>query len=612
MTFRRRRPDDWATSHARAHVALSDRLDDVLEPSESGWLDDHLESCPECRAAATEYETQRTQLRAARGDPPPPPRDLWARTSAAIEHESSFRDRRRRPSAARSWLRSPLLATALVVAVAVGTLFSSQLYFGGGHGAPSSAASAAATERLLPTSVGQPTPIPVGEHVQWISRDANGRYRLTNWDVQSVCPSPGDGCTSTPPVQDQPVGIETEPQSVFGSRDGKQLIVVNQPDQTNPGVSVVSLESQPPASPAPSPTASDSSTPATTASVGASSVAPPPSPTPTAIATPTVEATSTPSAPASAGPTGSSAGSPLPSVAVTPSASPGGPIEIAQDVVLVGQSAAYSPDNRWFAFTARPADGATGPDIYLWRVGDSVARPVTSDHRSTFGSWTSANQAVGSSVVEAATQASSAPPDLDSISFVLDPATGARVEIPQAGRAWRPSVDPTGHRAIYWAGTLRRQSDPPRYLPFAGRLVIGDWDGGGDATASDSAAPTPLKSDQAGQRHETTIAGGQLQDWDARWDSTGSKVAIWIADANDPTVGSLSLYSVDTFDGRIDLKKPLLDGMRAKAGFSMSDGKLVWAEPDATAGTGRILVLAWTDQGAGTVETASDQVVVIR
>lgn len=247
----------------------------------------------------------------------------------------------------------------------------------------------------------------------------------------------------------------------------------------------------------------------------------------------------------------------------------------------------------------------------MWKVGDPVARAVTKDHHSTFGSWTSDNLAVGSSVVEAADGAASASPDLDSMSFVLDPADGATVAVPQAGRVWRPSVDPTGHRAIYWAGTLRRQSDPPAYVPFAGRLVIGDWNGG-TAAPDASASPTPLQGNQAGQRHETTIEAGQIQDWDARWDSTGTKVAIWIADAEDPTVGSLSLYGVDPFDGRIDLKKPLLDGMRAKAGFSISDGKLVWAEPDGAAGAGRVLVLAWTAQGAGTVDTASDQVVVIR
>jgi cellulose synthase/poly-beta-1,6-N-acetylglucosamine synthase-like glycosyltransferase len=49
-------------------------------------------------------------------------------------------------------------------------------------------------------------------------------------------------------------------------------------------------------------------------------------------------------------------------------------VQVARDlwpgVKVVGQSAAYSPDGAWFAFTARPTDGSEGPDIYVWRVGD--------------------------------------------------------------------------------------------------------------------------------------------------------------------------------------------------------------------------------------------------
>ncbi|HEY7133121.1 MAG TPA: hypothetical protein VH440_12775, partial [Candidatus Limnocylindrales bacterium] len=135
----------------------------------------------------------------------------------------------------------------------------------------------------------------------------------------------------------------------------------------------------------------------------------------------------------------------------------------------------------------------------------------------------------------------------------------------------------------------------------------------GDVAASGSPEATPLNGDQEANRHETTIRSGAMSDWDARWDSTGTKLAVWIADPDDPTVGSLSLYDVDPFNGRVDLKKPLLDAQRATAGFSISDGKLVWAEPGTDgSGTGRILVLAWTDQGAGTVETLPDKVIVIR
>jgi hypothetical protein len=305
---------------------------------------------------------------------------------------------------------------------------------------------------------------------------------------------------------------------------------------------------------------------------------------------------------------------PTPSVAVSSSPNTNGAVQIAQNVVLVGQSAAYSPSGAWFAFTARPADGSTGPDIYVWKVGDPEARAVTTDHRSAFGSWIGADVAIGSTVVETTrTTGQTTHVDRDGISFLLDPATGNQIQIPQTGRTWRPSVDPKGQRAVYWTGSLRLADDAPVYLPDAGKLVVGDWSTG-DAAPTDAPVATPPSGDQAQARREVTIAAGQMTDWDARWDKTGTKLAVWIADSQNPEVGFLSLYAIDPFDGRIDLKKPLLNAARATAGFSISDGKLVWAEPseDGSGTGGRILVLAWTDHGAGTVETVPDTVFVIR
>ena len=292
--------------------------------------------------------------------------------------------------------------------------------------------------------------------------------------------------------------------------------------------------------------------------------------------------------------------------------------------MLVGQSAAYSPSGTWFAFTARPTDGSVGPDIYVWKVGDATARPVTTDHQSTFGSWIGDDVVVGSTVVDvegdatspapsadASPVASAAAPERTSVSFLLDPRDGTQIALPQTGRTWRPSVDPTGRRAVYWTGTLRRSADAPADVPDAGRLVVGDW-ATGDAAPTGSPQPTP--GDQPADRHESTIADGRIPDWDARWDPTGTKLAVWIADDSDPRVGTLRLYSVQPFDAGVDLNKPLLESHRATAGFSISDGKLVWAEPAAggSGGKDRILVLAWTDHGVGTVETLPDDVVVIR
>src|SRR4029079_19033999 len=186
-------------------------------------------------------------LRSAVGHPPEPPRDLWARTSAAIERESRFRDGRVVAGARSSWLHNPLLATALVVVVAVGTLISSQLSHGGATPARSEAPTTALARAASgPTPAPGSTPIIVGEHVQWISRGEDGRFRVTNWEVNAVCPKPTDDCASLPPVEEQPVQLTTEPTSVFGSGDGKQLIVVNQPGTSDAtSISVVRLEPTP-------------------------------------------------------------------------------------------------------------------------------------------------------------------------------------------------------------------------------------------------------------------------------------------------------------------------------------------------------------------------------
>jgi len=295
---------------------------------------------------------------------------------------------------------------------------------------------------------------------------------------------------------------------------------------------------------------------------------------------------------------------PAPSVSISPSAAPG-TVEIARDVLVVGQSAAYSPDGDWFAFTARPADKSTGPDIYVWRVGDALAKPATSDHRSVFASW-SDDAVVGSTVVQRT--ALSGASDLSVGSFVLDPVTRATAPVRGSRSMWRPAVDPTGRQAVYWSGSVRPLNSG--YAPDAGRLVLGPWSADMTSHGGPSAS---ARTDSAG-RAETTIAAGRMDDWDARWDDEGTHLAVWIADPENPAVGRLSLYSVDAFDGRIDLKEPLLDAQLATAGFSISPGKLVWAEPaaDGSAEGGRIQVLAWTDTGSGQVESLPGPVIVIR
>ena len=68
---------------------------------------------------------------------------------------------------------------------------------------------------------------------------------------------------------------------------------------------------------------------------------------------------------------------------------------IIEDVAFVGGPPAYSADGQWVAFSARPSNGALGPDIYVWHVDDAKARPLTTDHSSVFFAW-DVDQTLGS------------------------------------------------------------------------------------------------------------------------------------------------------------------------------------------------------------------------
>ena len=635
---RTRRPDDWPSSHVRARSDLSDRLDGVLDPGEAAWLAGHLAACPACETVAGEFEDQRLAFQALREQRLDPPRDLWARTAAAIESEQVPGGFARRFAAfGRSRLQPlAILTTALAVVVIAGSLSSSQRPGGDGAARSADVAVAPTSPNPSPSAAPGATPLVVAQRVEWLSRSEDGYYQLQVANVGEVCPPEAlVPCDTAAPDLNRAVAVGQDALSVYGAPQGNALIVVGS-TASGSHVSVVSLPSASPplpvptstAPPSPGPTTLASSSPTTAPTIGPSAVPP------VATATP-LEASATPTA----------ALTPSPSVEVTASPATGS-VVIASDVVLVGQSAAYSPDGGWFAFTARPADASSGPDIYLWKVGDALAAPVTMDHRSVFGSWIN-GQIVGSTVADPGiAPGGSSPTRQRTSSFLLFPDSGLTMALPGSDGMWRPTVDPTHRRAVYWTGSLRSTADHT-YVPGDGRLVLGAWpppvtdagapvalpdptssptgpspdpasapSGSGEpATAPGSPAANPSTSaGPAPDRAETTIAAGQMEDWDARWDPSGTHLAIWIADPSNPSIGRLSLYQVDPFDGRIELQRPLLDAQISVAGFSIDQGKLVWATPgaDGAAAGGRIQVLAWTDQGSGQVETVAGSVIVIR
>jgi hypothetical protein len=100
------------------------------------------------------------------------------------------------------------------------------------------------------------------------------------------------------------------------------------------------------------------------------------------------------------------------------------------------------------------------------------------------------------------------------------------------------------------------------------------------------------------------IAQGPISEFDARWDDTGTWLAIWIADTVDPSIGRLSLLHVDPTTGLIDRPASAPQDVPALPGFSIGTGRLAWATPPGQGGEGsRIQIVAWTEEAVGAVES---------
>jgi hypothetical protein len=288
-----------------------------------------------------------------------------------------------------------------------------------------------------------------------------------------------------------------------------------------------------------------------------------------------------------------------PSVTPLPSGS-AGPLAIISDVVVVGENAAYAPDGEWFAFTARPADGSTGPDVYVWRNGEERAQAVTTDHRSFFSAWLGDRLVISSA---AAFRSSPGQPELIPSSYLVDPATGHRTEMVDTN-LWRPVADPEQRWTVGWDGTIRATADGSSIEPAAGRLVLRPWGG----RLVEGGAPLPTTATKV-------LAMGDIHDWDARWDESGHHLALWIADADTPGIGRLTLYETDPVTGTIDDDHPLLRDEPARSGFAIGRGRLAWATPAGENGEGsRVEVLAWKAGSAGQANSqpGSGEVLVTR
>jgi hypothetical protein len=584
--MRDRRHNDPQSPHERARLLASDQLDAELFPADAAWLRRHLADCDACRAIARAYAEDRALLRTL--PLPEPPRDLWARTSVALERE---RATRRRLTSGPTGQRVPWPAVSGILAILiVGLLVGRSLLPDGGPGVglatpgPSGGGSS-------PTAGATPLAVPPGD-VAWITHTADGPYTMNVANVTMVCPqdaAPASDCASIDAGAKRVLSFSSKPGSVVLDPQAEQAAVVESSASSTGG----SIFVVPIARATPTATESPSAKPTVTPSAEAAS---PTTPYTSASAEPSASSkpADSPAAP-SAEPTASAKPSPSSQPTPSPTAT-ARTLAIIDDVVVVGGDAAYSSNGRWLAFSARPANGSDGPDVYVWHIGDLKARAVTSDHGSVFSAWVD-GQVLASRADRADVPDAASSPDpaaqAQPVSFLLDPSSSKEHDL-EGFAAWRPVVDPSGRWVVYWTGSLAFDPVARTWIPADGRLVIDRWDSvGRDSSAA--ADPQPLLPGNA----------APVRDWEVRWDPSGRYLGAWVADPLSPGLGRLTLFAINRTTGRIDPDhKPVLRDAPALPGFAIGDGRIAWATPPGQDGEGsRLLVLAWKGPDAGRVRS---------
>lgn len=611
------------------------RLDVPLDPADETRLEAHLATCEPCRDRLAAYEADRLALRSLRASPPPPPRDLWARTSAALDREAAgARGARAASRAPRRWipLRSARGAYAgalamLVILVVVASGIVPGLI---GPGA---------------SFVATATPLAVEPGVIAYVSTRNGEVGVYMGRIDSVCPENFE-------ANCQPIDSDVRkvasfandfvPQQLAVSPDGRQAAISGM-SATGGAVYAVRFPDLAESTPHPSQTASIAPTKAPTGS-------------------------SEPSAPVE---------TEAPTVTLVPGG--GQPEAIIDHVIVVGEPPAYSADGTMLAFSAMPVDGSAGPDIYVWRIADQTMDRLTDDEGSIFASW-AGSAVVGSRAKPRGSSSELATP----VSFVIDPATDETRDL--ARSAWRPIVDPSGHNVIYWDGTLESARDGLLWQEQKGGLYLSPWSlfdptGAPIETPRPTAKPTPIPSPRAQPTEvpsaspsqaagatasapapgpvgaataaptselstepptgspratakataapksspsetpstETTpatepvalISGRDYQldpviAWEAGWSPDGEWFGAWIGDPRStthPQAGSLTVGAVDRATGRMDPERMELDRAPAVRGFALGDHRIAWATVPGADGKSEVRVLVWNDRGRGLLRT---------
>ncbi len=576
-------------AHERARQLASESIDEALSRVDSAWLAEHLLTCDDCRGVAAEYQALHDELRGL--EQPQPPRDLWARTSAALDQVDASRTRKGvRPlgwagffSGSRASLAT-VAAVGFTVLLAVASLFSNgPLHVGpgatdGSHMPPGTVAPVGGAE--VPVAF-------VGNNGYWV-KSSEGVYQITSSSAE--CDSTSDRCTVTNGGGGKVLGSITSNSnvSVVLTADAGTAAV-----WTTDKVVVLPLG-----------TSSDT--------VSIDKLTPRPvSPTP--VATPS-ESGAAPSATAPASPE------------ATPGGSSSQPTAILDGYTVVGRAPEFSSDGTWLAFAARPADMSTGPDIFVWRNGWDRAKRVTATGSDYFAGWFGGlvlitefakpssppdSGANASATPEEAASPTAAPkaPAPSFISFVYDPRTGSVQQIDRP--MLLPAVDPTGQFVVYWSGTAQLNRSTGLWEPLRGDLYFdsladfsllpGQFGHPTDPSVQPDASATPVPGQLL-----PVASSGAVTRWLVRWDSTGSYVAVWVGSSDGDDSGRVSLYAVDRAGGRVDTSRALLSAV-ARSNLSFDGQNLIYTSP-SKGGDGLTYIVAIpksTPVATGTVPTAT-------
>jgi predicted anti-sigma-YlaC factor YlaD len=598
--------------HDRFRELISERMDRTLAAAESADLDAHLAQCPGCRTAARDFAAQRTALR---GMPSPePPRDLWARTSAALDRETT---RRRLPVSPLRPARGRRAGLATGISVLVVALVVAMPF------APLPGNEVAATPYAITPS-----------ELVYAAQSSTGGVEIMRQLVNEVCPAPRADCTS-PGTEESVANLDgfAGPSRFVVRPDGQLAVLTGVDASGHLSYEIVVIDGPREAEPVDTSASPGDVSPSDSPSITAEPATDAPSEPPTSEPAPTVPPETaapetTPPLPSlSESPATASATSPPASLDITPPPSPSGDPgteatrPILSGVIAAGMPAAWSADGSALAFSAMPADRSAGPDIYIWRPGESSATRVTDDGASHFASW-AGSRIVGSRATQPESGRGVGRSSRVNVeSFVLDLESGEQRPL-RDPRAWLPAVDPTAQHAVAWRGRLAMMSG--RVAPVSGRLFLETWADqdpfrdGADKNAGDegddgeteepSPTPTPLPAEASPTSGDARrplgapegVGLASVLEWEVRWAGDGAAFGVWVAERPGARAGRLAVVEITPREIGEPGLQVVVGPERAWRAFSVGTDRVAYVSPDEE-DAGELRVATWGEAGSGLV-----------